>query len=472
MQSLEMETPIAGTGSGRGARQVSWKAQRGKKLIQFLAAAAWALLALAGLVYPGMRTLVDLSDPALRGSGVPRAAWRLSESLSPRYAQWARDRMAAGTASDLSLGNISGTEWPLFGSVFYLWAVENLQAAWEAGDRTNAAEPKVLARDAIVAASELVIDPSHASWVQRHWGDDYLHRENVFYRMLVIAALTSRSKLLHDHAHLDLLRDQVETLASELDASPSGLLDDYPGQCFPGDVMAAWMCIQRADTVLGTDHHSLVQRALRHFIGANATRYQLPPYSAESRSGLPLSTARGCANSYLLLTAPELWPEQAKTWFARYDALFWQERFTAAAFREYPREVTQNDWSIDVDAGPVLGGAGVSASAFGIGAARKNGRFDRAYPLAAQALAFRWELPGGTLLLPRLMSNLSDAPLLGEAALLWQFSIQPQPGFAAINGGAVPLLVYLVLGFTLGLGSLITFLAVRGMVRLARVSIA
>ena len=98
-----------------------------------------------------------------------------------------------------------------------------------------------------MAASDLVIDPKHASWVKKHWGTNYLHRENVFYRMLVIAALTSREKMLHDGAHLDALRDQVETFSKELDDSKSGLLNDYPGECYPGDVMAAIMCIRRAD---------------------------------------------------------------------------------------------------------------------------------------------------------------------------------------------------------------------------------
>ncbi len=424
------------------------------------------LLAVAFLIYPAVRATLDIQDPAIRGPGVPKAAWRLFQSLSPRYETWARGRIAAGTAEGLSLHDISGTEWPLFGSVFYLWGVENLQDAWDAGDRTAGTEPKVFARAAIVAASELVVDPKHAAWVKRHWGENYLHRENAFYRMLVIGALTSRAKLLRDGAHMDMLRDQVETLAAELDASKSGLLDDYPGECYPGDVMAALMCIRRADAVLGTDHGAMLKRALRGFTGANATRYQLPPYSADARTGWPMPVARGCANSYIGLTAPELWPEQAKLWFARHDELFWQERYTAAAFREYPKSVTAMDWSMDVDAGPVLGGAGVSASAFGVGAARKNGRFDRAYPLATQMLALRWELPGGVLALPRVMSNLSDAPLLGEAAILWQLSIQPQPGFAVVTGGSVPLLVYIVLGVMLAVGSLIVAAVIRRIVRL------
>ena len=53
-----------------------------------------------------------------------------------------------------------------------------MQTAWEAGDHTPAVEPKVFCKEAIRAASDLVIDPRRASWVEKHWGTNYLHREN------------------------------------------------------------------------------------------------------------------------------------------------------------------------------------------------------------------------------------------------------------------------------------------------------
>jgi len=147
----------------------------------------------------------------------------------------------------------------------------------------------------------------------------------------------------------------------------------------------------------------------------------------------------------MALTAPELWPAQAKQWYELYDRFFWQQRITAVGYREYPKDVPHSDWTMDVDAGPVIAGHGVAASAFGIGAARKNGRFDRAYPLATEMLATVGELPNGVLAIPRLLSNLSDAPMLGEAAILWQLSTQPEKGFAVKTGGSIPAYVYIVL---------------------------
>ena len=56
-----------------------------------------------------------------------------------------------------------------------------------------------------------------------------------------------------------------------------------------------------------------------------------------------------------------------------------------------------------------------------------------------------WELPNGTLAAPRFLSNLSDAPMLGEAAILWFMSIQPETGFPVKTGGSVPSFVCIVL---------------------------
>jgi len=403
------------------------------------------LLVMFFYIYPAVRGLVSMRDPALEGPGIPRVAWRLHRNLTPRYAVWAQERVARGRAASLSTDDISGTEWPLFGSVFFLWGTENLQTAWQDGDRTATLEPKVFAREAIIAASELVIDPKHATWVQKHWGSNYLKREDVFYRMLVISALTSREKLLQDGTYRNLLQDQVEAFANELDTSAFGLLDDYPGECYPGDVMAAVAAIRRADAVLGTDHTAFVQRALRAFDGERLTRHGLPPYRADARKGRPLSESRGCGNSYICILAPELWPEKAHEWYRIHDDHFWQAKWSAVGFREFASDVPGSDWLLDVDAGPVLAGHGIAASAFGTGAARRNGRFDHAYPLATEMLATAWELPNGVLAGPRILSNVADAPMLGEAAILWLLTIQPAPGTELKHGGNISLFAYLIL---------------------------
>jgi hypothetical protein len=409
-----------------------------------------AALALALATYffaaPFFILIQALRDPGLSGDGIPQVALRWHRSLSERYEPWARDRVASGRAAHLSGHDISGTEWSLFSSVFYLWTTEALQEAWEEDPALQPVMPSQYARGAIKAAAALVADPRHATWVKDHWGDDYLHQENLFYRMLLISALTSYQKLLGDVTYQSQLRDQVETLAREIDNSPFGLLDDYPGECYPVDVLPAIAAIQRADEVLGTDHGAFARRALRAFEGARLDpKTELPAYVADSKTGRGYGSARGVGMSFMLIWAPELWPETAKQWFTRYEKHFWRERSLLVGFREYPERHPNSDrWLMDVDAGPVLSGYGTAASAFGIGATRVNGRFEKAYPLGAQALVVSWPLPDGTLLVPRLLSNYTDAPYVGETALLFSLTRQ-----SAVDGtgsaGRLPLSVYLVM---------------------------
>ena len=104
------------------------------------------LLALATyfLIIPGVLVLRDLSDPALRGPGIPRMAWRVHRQLTARYGRWARERIASGRAAHLETHDVPSTEWPMFGSVYYLWATEALQDAWERDPSLAPVAPAVM----------------------------------------------------------------------------------------------------------------------------------------------------------------------------------------------------------------------------------------------------------------------------------------------------------------------------------------
>lgn len=242
-------------------------------------------LSLYFFLIPAGELVWDLRDPGLRGEEVPRLTFRWHRALSPKYEAWARDRVRSGGAQS-NTADIAGTEWPLFGSVFYLWATEALQEAADKNPGLCPAPPNQYARGAIEAAAALVADPDHAGWVKQHWGDDYLEHENLFYRMLLISALTSYQKLLGDTRYEELLRWQVGSLANELDESPHGLLDDYPGQCYPVDIVPAIAAIQRADAVLGMDHSQFVARAIRGFEDTRLDSHTgLPAYVVDSKNG-------------------------------------------------------------------------------------------------------------------------------------------------------------------------------------------
>lgn len=437
------------------------KTFKSRRIIAALPATLMAAISLYFFLIPAGLVIRDLSDPNLRSAEIPRAAWRMHRTLSPKFERWARERLNSKRATELSVHDISGTEWPLFGAVFYLWATESLQTAWENGFSPHNTAPNEYARGAIAAATQLVIDPAQANWVKIHWGENYLKTENVFYRMLVIAALTSHARLTGEKQHLPLLRDQTVSLAAELAASPHGLLDDYPNQCYPGDVLTAIAVIRQADAVLGTDHSEFVAGAIRGFQGAALDSQALVPYNADAKFGKPIIPARGCGNSYVGLFAPLIWPEAARGWYERYAQNYWQERWTFAGFREFPRTVSGTDWYFDVDAGPVIAGFGCAASAFGAGAARVNGHFEHAYPLTAEMLATSWPLPHITRLIPRLLSNAADAPHLGEAGILFNLTRLPAPGVTITPGGTLPWFVVIVLALQIGIGLVLLVIPLR-----------
>lgn len=424
---------------------------------------------LAGVLclYPVTRAAFNLRDPALQRPGIPKVAWRVFRSLTPRYLSWARTSLARPQSATALTTETFSPEWSVLSSVMYLQAAQNLQAAWEAGDHTPGQPPRITARDAIAAAAEVVLDPRNAGWALDQWGTNYLRYRDVFHRALVISALTSREELLRDGAHLDLLRELADLLTRELDSSKTGLLEDFPNMYYPCDVMAALVALRRADGVLHTDHASFLVRAARAFAASNQVRLwviqrgpaqpgssgrketrresSLPPYQAKSSAGEPGSAVRGCAAAYICLFAPDLWPAEAREWLQAYEEFFWQKRVGAEGFREFRLGSTEHDWMRDSDSGAVVDGYSIAGNVFGLGAARRQGRFDLAYPLAAELLALSWELPGSVLAVPRLVSNLGDAPAFGESALLWQLTVLPAPGFRVRAGGAIPPFAYLLL---------------------------
>ena len=430
-----------------------------------------AVIALGIAVYflfiPALIALHDLRDPALRTGEIPRSAWRLLRALTPKYEAWARSRVASGRARGLDGGNIAGTEWPVFGSVFYLWAVESLQAAWEKHPELAQTAPRLFARGGVDAAVALVLDEGHGTWVRKYWGPTYLEHADTFYRALRIAAMTSHLRLTGERSYLEQLGRESTRLAAEIDGSPHGLLEDYPDQCYPADVLVAWAILQQADGLRGTHDSARLARALRGFEKEHVDAHGLPPYACDIDAGVPIGEARGCSNSYVLLVAAELWPERAAEWYGRHERFFWQWQHGVAGFREWASDSPGGNWYMDVDAGPVIAGHGVAATAFGLGAALVNGRRDHASPMMAELFAVSWPLPGGTLLLPRVLSNATDAPYLGEAAVLYIISRQPATGLKVIapREAGLPGLVYMTIGGQLLLGGLFTFAALRSLRR-------
>jgi len=404
------------------------------------------------VVYPFVSTSWHLiSDLGLRSAAPSEFAFRLHRSLSRRLPGYIERRIASGKAEELSVAQITATEWPVYGAFFYLIATDRLQQQWE-NDRSLAGKPPVEAgAEAIEACARIITDPGHAHWVRKYWGDDYLDDPNCFYRMLVIGSLASHHRLTGKDEHLSLLERLVEDLVADIDASPCGLIDDYPAQCFPADVTVAIAVVLQADEALGTDRRewgaSAFQRMLANFDG------QLPPYMADAPTGCATAMSRGCTNGFFFSFAREIDAEAADLLYQDYVREFWQESGLAAGWREFPKDSGHPEDYFDSDSGVVFGGFGTAATGLGHGAARLHGDHRRAGLLGAEMIASGWPLPDGSLLIPRLVSDREHAPHFAECVILHQMALASGEGSGERAG--IPGCVWLILGFEALVGALL-----------------
>ena len=453
------------------------------KLALWMNSAVFAFAAVWFFVAPVVGIMRDLADPALASGGIPRCVFAWHRHLSGEFGAWARGTVSAGGGKELSLSNIKDTEWPAHSAMFYLLATEELQQAWEKDHSLAPVAPAVYARGAIDAAAALLMDPGNASWVRRWWGDDkYLKTQDVFFRMMVMNGLTAHLALTGDKRYADFLRGQADSLATELDASPWGLLDDYPGQCYPVDIVPAIAAIQRVDRLLGTDHSRMIAGASRLLTGnVIDPATGLPGYEVDAQSGRPNEPARGIGMSMTLVWTPQLWPDVSARLYATYVKQFWRQDAMLAGFREFRAGSGAPDWQDEVDAGPVIAGYGTSASAFGMAAANANGDRVRARLLEMEAIAGAWPLPDGTLAGARVLST-PEAPYTGVTALLFALTRTPAPAVALnIASGTVtpadpatiypqaadrtPGFVHLFVGGGLLIGLLMLFAVARRLVK-------
>jgi hypothetical protein len=388
-------------------------------------------------IYPAAVTALSLA----KGTDWLVPTW--FNSLSGRFESWAGGHLAAQAAHGVNAEDVAATEWPMFGSVFFLLAAEELQARGAVDARTGDV------RRAVERAAAVVVSPDTAAWVKKKWGDSYLERENTFYRMLLIMGTSSFERITGDVRHHAMMTAQRKALAAELERAPHTLLDDYPGECWPNDVLWAVAAIQRAAALDGESHDALARKLIAALDGPLNVG-GLPAFTADKTTGHPVAAPRGCGNSGLLCFAAELDVATAARWFDAYDEAFWSEGTWAVGFREHAKSSRANFQ--DVDSGPVVFGIGSVASAFGIGAARTAGRMDRAEPLALEAVACSWPTPFG-FLVPRAMGELAmGGGCLGETALLFAMTRPNRTAAEVPFRGSVPFavwgifLVYLVSG--------------------------
>lgn len=384
-----------------------------------------------------------LSDAGLRSASPSRFAYALHGSLSKKIPHYVEKRIASGVAETLSVAQITATESPIYGAFFYLQATDKLQQQWDKDPSLAAVAPRVSGREAIDASLRLVLDPKHAHWVKRYWGEDYMTEPNCFYRVLLIGSITAHHRLTGDRQHLALLQTLVDDLTADIAQSSYGLVDDYPDQCFPCDVACGLAMIAQAGEVLEQDRREWARAAYDRM--AQTYAGELPPYMADQKRGIALGPSRGCTNGFFFTYLPILSSDTARPMFDKFIDEFWHEQYGAYGWREFSRKSSMPASYFDPDSGPVISHFGTGATGLGIGCTRLYGDHKRAGVLGAEMLASAIPLPGGTLVLPRLVSDHKHAPYFAEMVILHQLSILPFDGATPAEKAPLPLLVWGIL---------------------------
>ena len=394
-----------------------------------------ALAIFSLFVYPLFVTLWVAFDQGLRKGDLPGYLPGWYQRTAKRYAGWAEEYLASKVAASVHHNNIPATEWPMFGSVFFLLGTDALINEWE---KETVLSPQV--EKAVEKAVHLVNHPVTATWVQTKWGDDYLEEENCFYRGLLILGISSFQRITGSQEYEDKLYQQANGLAREIREAPYHLIDDYPGECYPNDVLWTLACILSLKDRLEEDVEGLGQDFMSVLTEKTVTELGLPPYGADKDSGFPWGGARGCSNSGILCYAPDLDQEIASRWYDLHEKFFWKQNGFASGFTEFPGGKPAFYW--DPDAGPVLFGWGVAATAFGMGAARRQGRFDHYAPMVMEVIASSWPTPFGHLI-PSFLGYAADAPVLGEVSMIFSMTRPKKEGMARAYAGGIPGSVWL-----------------------------
>jgi hypothetical protein len=407
------------------------------------------LLVILGAVclgfFPAVTTARLAFSSSLRQTGQFEELGEWFHATQRRYDRWAASYRSSGYAAKVSSGNVAGTEWPVFGSVFYLLSAEELRKA------NRIAQTDEL-RHSLEGAAELVADPMSGSWVRKKWGEAYLEKEDVFYRMLVILGLTAYADMTQDRRYDAMVETQARGLSRELLAAPYHVLDDYPGECYPNDVIWAAAAINRVGALPIAERKELAQRITGSIAEQLSDRHGLPAMLVDAITGEIQQPSRGCSNSGLLGFAWELSPATAANWYSRYVESFWIDNHWLVGFREHPANSPAT--FADVDSGPILFGVGTVATAFGIGAARAAGRVDHAAPMTMEVLAGTWPTPFG-LVVPGIMGwAAADSWVLGETALLFAMTRPNYRGQVTPFTGQPPIVVWGFVLFYVALGTI------------------
>lgn len=291
-----------------------------------------------------------------------RACVTTSRDDAERRLDYLAQRIDARTLPGVAPGHPFDGEWQLVGLSMSVVAATNLAFRFPDSRPARAAQ--------VSAWAKRLADDDVRAYDVKQWGSEPLELDkpegHAGYLGHVAIALGAAC-LLDAPRDAELHQRLVNALARRLDASPTGLIETYPGETYIPDNVVVVAGLALFDRCTGTSAHAAT---IHRFLTTTRARWTDPDNGLLRFS--PNQPARGSGAAWNAFYLPFIDEDLARDQTARTWATFGDTALFGAlhGVRERPRGI---DTAGDVDSGPLIFGVSPSATGFMLGAARLEG---------------------------------------------------------------------------------------------------
>jgi hypothetical protein len=271
---------------------------------------------------------------------------------------------------------------------------------------------------AMRAAAARLADPATLGYAKRRWGENGLvamkPSEGHAYLGYINLALGMLRAIDPDTPYAALNDRLTAALAERLDASPTGLIETYPGETWPPDVAAVAGSIGLHAAVTGVDRAALLARWSARFARCAVSSSGYLVQRVRSGTCTPVDAPRGSGTAIASYFLGFVDPALSRR---LYVALSTKGRVSPLGFGGV-REYLDRAGPGDGNSGPIILGASVGATGYALGAARAHGDLDFYRELFRSVTAGRRALGAVKLPFPR---------VVGDALLLAMLTANRRP---------------------------------------------
>ncbi|MEM7802197.1 MAG: hypothetical protein AAF633_23595 [Chloroflexota bacterium] len=163
---------------------------------------------------------------------------------------------------------------------------------------------------------------------------------------------------------------QSQEIAAAVEQNPTPFLQAYPGAAWPVDTFPAMVSLKAYGVLIDDRYEPLVDQWLRDLGPYLDPTTGLTPHRVDPATGAMRQGARATSQSLILRFLYELDPALAGDHYARFREQYGLYTVGIPGVREYPIRVNGRG---DIDSGPLIAGASLSATTVMIGTARIYG---------------------------------------------------------------------------------------------------